>query len=149
MTDRSLTYSLADPTRSRNWPNTARYWNRVLAQFWSQSTGGSLSAHMLWFPLAPSIEKSARTFYRECRSFERISDALAFARAADNYLLISPEQDRSLILTKPLAVPRQLSRFLVAHASGTAHLGDWRSNPNFEAAANNARRLRLLFGTTS
>lgn len=106
-------------------------------------------AHMLLFPLAPSIEEPAKTFYRECRLFERISDALDFAAAADNYLLISPEPNRFLILTEPLAVPRQLSRILVAHTMGIVNLGDWRSDPNFEASTYNAQRLRLLLGATA
>jgi hypothetical protein len=102
-------------------------------------------AHMLLFPTAASIEQSAKTYYRASHWFEHMHDALAFAMSADNYLLISPNQQSFTVLSEPLNAPRQLARYLVSRAIGQARLADWRSQPNFDAAGQNARRLRSLF----
>jgi hypothetical protein len=101
-------------------------------------------AHALLFPITASIDQSASTFYRKSRSFQQMHDALDFAASAENYFVISSNQQNFLVLTEPLNAPRQLARTLVAHAIGQIGLADWRSHPDFDAAERNARRLRVL-----
>jgi diadenosine tetraphosphate (Ap4A) HIT family hydrolase len=104
-----------------------------------------LHAHFLLFPGAGNICEIARSYFGNMETFDGLATALAQARHYEEYLLVSPTPDEVTIFSKPLNVPRQLARYLVAHESNTMHLADWRSHPNREHARSIAGEIRPLF----
>jgi hypothetical protein len=106
-------------------------------------------AHALLFPDAPKITKRAMGYYGKHRKFAKLSDALEYASLHDNYFLISESLTEYVILSRPLNVPRQLSRFLVAATTGQSPNSDWRTNPNWDETIRNAKALALLWEQTN
>lgn len=99
-------------------------------------------AHALLFGTSADISEQAASYYSKHQEYECLSDALEFAATTDHYLLISPANDRYLILAGPLNAPRQMTRTLVALAEDVGELADWRLSPRPDIAAEMAERIR-------
>lgn len=105
-----------------------------------------LHAHFLVFPGASDISEVARTYFGNSQIFGDLATALFQARLCEEeYVLVSPTPEQVTVFSKPLNIPRQLARYLVAHCSDAMHLADWRSHPNLEQARSIAGELRPLF----
>ena len=103
-------------------------------------------AHAHFFPVKVDIEEWARSYFSDFNAFTQLSESLQFASSFDNYILISENSERFGVLTGPLNVPRQLTRYLVALALGVEYRADWRAEPNTEMARHCAGEIRALFG---
>lgn len=106
-----------------------------------------LHAHFLLFPGASDISELAGSYFGKSEAFGDLATALAQARHSEEYVLVSPSPTQVSVFSKPLNVPRQLARYLVAHDSKAMHLADWRSHPNLDKARSIAGVLRPLFQT--
>lgn len=98
--------------------------------------------HALLFKSPKNIDVEAGVYYRKKRSFCTLESALAHAASTENYFLVSPSETDYVILSDPLNAPRQLARTLVAFASDTPQLADWRSTPRVPEAVAHASTLR-------
>ena len=74
-----------------------------------------LHAHFLVFPGASDISEPARSYFRNRETFSDLATALSQARHCEEYVLVSPTPEQVSIFSKPLNIPRQLARYLVAH----------------------------------
>ncbi len=104
-------------------------------------------AHFLMFPGAEDVSEIASTYFANVESFPELGPAMAHAAMCEEYVLISPTPKRFSIFSKPLNIPRQLARFLVADNVNALHLANWKDHPNRERAEAIASDLRSLFGT--
>jgi diadenosine tetraphosphate (Ap4A) HIT family hydrolase len=101
-------------------------------------------AHFLLFPGAPEIDQQARSYFAQVRPANSFAQALATARATDEYFLLSSDPEHFLIMTRPGRLIRQFARLLVADALGHPELADWRHHSSHEEALKGAKELRDL-----
>jgi hypothetical protein len=104
--------------------------------------------HALLFKSPKSIDVEAAAYFRKKSSFSTIESALDHAASTDNYFLVSPSDASYVIFSGPLNAPRQLARTLVAFASDTPQLADWRSTPRVPEAVARASTLRAELKTS-
>jgi diadenosine tetraphosphate (Ap4A) HIT family hydrolase len=102
-------------------------------------------AHFLLFPAAPDISGAARSYFSDVETFNELGPAMTHAALYDDYVVVSPTPDCYNVFSGPLNIPRQLTRFLVAHEAKTLHLANWRDYPDRQRAVAIAHDLRSLF----
>jgi hypothetical protein len=103
-------------------------------------------AHFLVFPGVSDISDLAESYFSSFEGFDDLESALKYAATLDEYLFVSPKNDKFNIFAGPLNVPRQLARYLVGWRTGASHLSDWRAFPELEQAKSMAQGLRAIFG---
>jgi hypothetical protein len=104
-------------------------------------------AHFLIFPGVHDVTEMASSYFGKVKEFNELGIALSHAAQCEEYVLISPTPKCFRIFSAPLNIPRQLTRFLVAHHANVLHLANWRDQPNRERAEAIADNLRSLFAT--
>ena len=105
-------------------------------------------AHFLVFPNAPDISGLARSYFSDAHTFSELRQAMEYAAVHREYVLVSPTATEFTIFTKPLNLPRQLARSLVAHAIHCPELADWRKTPNWDQAIQTAQNLTAHWGVS-
>jgi hypothetical protein len=106
-------------------------------------------AHCLVFPTAVDILPNAESYFGRVETRNSLAAALALARGAENYFLVSADDRRYSVFSEPLSAPRQLARYLVAFATNQPGLADWRVQPREAEAKAMAEELRKIFGDTA
>lgn len=99
-------------------------------------------AHFLLFPGAPAIEDKASAHFSKVELAHSLADALLIAGRHQDYYLLSPENDRFLVMSRPGRIMRQFSRYLVAESLGCPELANWRKHQNRNAAVSAAAELK-------
>lgn len=102
-------------------------------------------AHVLLFD-SPDICPLANSYFGKNMKFDNSSEAFSYAAMNEPYHLVSPAEDGYTVFTRPLNVPRQLFRGLVAHVTGDDGSADWQSYPRYEQAKRMAEETRQRIG---
>jgi hypothetical protein len=107
-----------------------------------------LHAHFLLFPGVPDIAEEARGYFAEVQVTPTLEQALAIARAHEEYFLLSPRTDSFYVMTRPGRLIRQFARLLVAEAVGQPERANWARYPDRERAEATAAELRGIMPAT-